>query len=65
MLLVLILIYLIHSTFLYLQQFAFCCMLDVTKKLSREVSFGSEDSSSNDSALNFNNTHFILLKQLE
>ena len=31
----------------------FVVLLDVTKELSRQVSFGSENSSSNDSALNF------------
>jgi hypothetical protein len=44
----------------------FVVLLDVTKELSRQVSFGSEDSSSNDSALNFGKPDFDLwLSQLE
>src|ERR1700688_3486727 len=40
----------------------FVVLLDVTKELSREVSFGSEDSSSNDSALNFRKPDFDLVE---
>ena len=40
----------------------FVVLLDVTKKLPREVSFGSEDSSSNDSALNFGKPDFDLVE---
>ena len=43
-----------------------CCgfvvLLDVTKELSREVSFGSEDSSSNDRALDFRKPDFDLVE---
>ena len=40
----------------------FVVLLDVTKELSRQVSFGSEDSSSNDSALNFRKPDFDLVE---
>ena len=40
----------------------FVILLDVTKELSREVSFGSEDSSSNDRALNFRKPDFDLVE---
>src|SRR6202011_5237906 len=40
----------------------FVVLLDVTKELSRQVSFGSEDSSSNDSALNFGKPDFDLVE---
>ena len=40
----------------------FVVLLDVTKELSREVSFGSEDSSSNDSALDFRKPDFDLVE---
>jgi hypothetical protein len=36
----------------------FVILLDVTKELSREVSFGSEGSSSNDRAVNFRKPDF-------
>ena len=37
-------------------------LLDVTKELSRQVRFGGEDSSSNDSALNFGKPDFDLVE---
>ena len=40
----------------------FVVLLDVTKELSREVSFGSEASSSNDRALKFRKPHFDLVE---
>jgi len=40
----------------------FVVLLDVTKELSGQVSFGSEDSSSNDSALNFGEPDFDLVE---
>src|SRR6201989_3696365 len=40
----------------------FVVLLDVTKELSREVSFGGEDSSSDDSALNFGKPDFDLVE---
>ena len=40
----------------------FVVLLDVTKELSREIRFGSEDSSSNDSALNFRKPDFDLVE---
>ena len=40
----------------------FVVLLDVTKELSREVSFGSEDSSSNDRELNFRKPDFDLIE---
>ena len=40
----------------------FVVLLDVTKELSGQVSFGSEDSSSNDSALNFGKPDFDLVE---
>jgi hypothetical protein len=43
----------------------FVVLLDVTKELSRKVGFGSKDSSSNDSALNFENQISTWLSQLE
>ena len=43
----------------------FVVLLDVAKELSRQVSFGSEDSSSNDSALNLENQISTWLSQLE
>ena len=40
----------------------FVVLLDVTDQLSREVGFGSEDSSSNDLALNFGKPDFDLIE---
>ena len=40
----------------------FVVLLDVTKELSRKVGFGSKDSSSNDSALNFRKPDFDLVE---
>ena len=40
----------------------FVILLDVTKELSREVSFGSEGSSSNDRAVNFRKPDFDLVE---
>ena len=40
----------------------FVVLLDVTKELSRQVSFGGEDSSSDDSALNFGKPDFDLVE---
>ncbi len=40
----------------------FVVLLDVTDKLSREVGLGSEDSSSNDLALNFGKPDFDLIE---
>ena len=40
----------------------FVVLLDVTKELSRQVSFGSEDSSINDRALNFRKPDFNLVE---
>ena len=40
----------------------FVVLLDVTKELSGQVSFGSEDSSSNDRALNFGKPDFDLVE---
>ena len=40
----------------------FVVLLDVTKELSRQVSFGGEDSSSDDSALNFGKPDFDLIE---
>ena len=43
-----------------------CCgfvvLLDVADELSRQIGFGSEDSSSNDSALNFGKSDFDLVE---
>ena len=40
----------------------FVVLLDVTKELSRQVSFGSENSSINDRALNFGKPNFNLVE---
>ena len=40
----------------------FVVLLNVTKELSRQVSFGGEDSSSDDSALNFGKPDFDLVE---
>ena len=40
----------------------FVVLLDVTKELSRKVGFGSKDSPSNDSALNFRKPDFDLVE---
>src|SRR3984885_8916587 len=40
----------------------FVVLLDVTKELSKQVRFGGEDSSSNDSTLNFGKPDFDLVE---